>query len=554
MMDIREFRGFRSGQHPYNQEINYSTDAGNLAMRSGEFIPLRSPLFLDTQPALAGARSIHIVRRNDGSYNTIQISDISLAESIADLDERENLYFFSGNISSIVSLRDDYNSQTSYTASSDISRMQPLTRIRATIGRLRPPGSRTADTTLVATYLTPGGEESAPSLASPVFSYDYDDPTTALIVAPNPLTLPIETIRVYMSINGELRLIHEQPFANASVTSSSFVNETFITTDSFNLHPEDTTISLDTLSSTAPPIRPPHNFVNISGGRIAAVSNNSRSVFISEAGNPISFPYEIPIDRRIVRIMRYGDDLLVLTDGRPSVIVADEVPREQELPFTEPCISAESAVDMGYAIFYLSYSGICMVSGFTGQVMTMDNRFDGGSEIINVDEWQELNLTTVQAANYRGQYIFYYREDATTWKGLLYSPRYQELMNLPEITAEQLFFVKDPDASVGMESLEVYQLLNGEFSRFRWNAGEKLVGYWEREYQVPQSEQFVYGRVTASGYEGARITIDGISKAVPNDKIFTLPQSKRSRVTRVRFESRDVTQVLQMAYRAEDLY
>ena len=64
----------------------------------------------------------------------------------------------------------------------------------------------------------------------------------------------------------------------------------------------------------------------------------------------------------------------------------------------------------------------------------------------------------------------------------------------------------------------------------------------------------MYGRVTASGYEGARITIDGRSKAVPDDKIFTLPQSKRSRVTRVRFESRDVTQVLQMAYRAEDLY
>ena len=564
MRDIREFRGYREGFHPYNQRDNYATYAKNLWQTSGEFSPMCDNLAVPYGfTALPGLQSIQIARRNDGTYSTIQIPDISLAEGIATEDDRENLYFYDGTDTGIISLANSYTDDITYSRVFGLANAQPPGRVSGTffapdgtsIG-LPLPGERTADTTIVATYLTVDGHESAASFASRVFSYDYDDEMFATVWVP--MSAAIDRLRIYMAVAGEFRLIREEPITLTGVglggnLTGTTLTENILATTRFTLDPNDTTVPL--VEWAVPPKNPLQNLINISGGRIAGVAQDRRSVWISDPENPISFPHRIPMANRVVRIIRSGEDLLVLTDGRPSVITGYETPYEQELDFSEPCISADSVVDMGFAIMYASPNGICAIERYSGSILTMDNRYDGNIEIIDHKKWRARPTSTIKATSYQGRYLYYMTDGTGTWKGTAFNTQYGELIDMPDLAGDNIFFVKNPDASIGGEALDIYSQIGDQLTVERFMYGNsRLLGEWVRDFEVLESEPIVYARIQSTDYAGCSLTIDGGTSPVTDDRHFTVKSANRKRVVTHRLEGRGDIQSLKTGHDSARLY
>jgi len=574
MIEIREFRGFRPGLHPYNQRSEYSSKAGNLWLTSGEFRPLQDLLRLDYQPETPRFPfdTIQVIRRNDGSYDYMHVDSYSVAESYYTADDRE-LVFANASMGNpidpdlgtalAVSLQGQYTDADTYGGNLLSQYISPRViglafRPEAGVAVEVPPqGERIDNTVLLATILTRDGFETSPTLATRVFSFDYTDSIRAFVNVSDKMT-NIKSIRIYMEIEGQARLIHEEPINLAfpaqggNIVGTNLDGENILGTAFFTLDPADAEGELLTLDADGP--ANVKNMINASNGRLAGVSWNNRTVHMSDQGNPISWPIEIPIDRRIVRIIRSGEEVLVLTDGRPSVITGYETPYEQQIPFAEPCIAPESVVDMGFAILYVSYSGICAIQNYSGTVLTMDNRHDGGSEVINTREWQQLELTSIKASSYQGRYIFYFRQGGL-WKGYAYNVRYSELMELPDIQADDIYLVKNPDSSTGNESLEVFTEISGTLTRHQFNAGSRLTGYWEREFEIKEHEPLVYLRVCAEDYNNCRFRVNsGDWIDITDDGIFAIDSTFRDRKATFRIESSAIIQSFRIAHRAEDLY
>ena len=559
MINIREFRGSRPALHPYNQPLSYGTKTSNLWLRSGEYQPMRANQSVPYGLPLDGplpTESIQIVRRNDGSYDYLHIPDISLAESVSVNDINERVYFGAPPVAGLngfafmLQLANNYTDAIDYAVDSIGPFQPPAGRVKVTTANTLPSGGGDDTTVLYVTYLLPTGEESVPSLPSVAFGFDFDI-TVGITVKMSPASYAMAGFfRVYMEVDGTARLLTERTAATYDAATEELIIGGIV------LSPDETTEEMATLDSYPPPVDGYKNVITWHNGMLAAVSQDNRSVLISEPGNALSWPRSIPFARNIVRIMRSGDNLVVLTDSRPSVIVggSPETAQEVDLDFDEPCISAQSAVDMGFGIVYCSHNGICVISNGSGYIATQDNRFDGGTAVI--DPWEHDGRGVV-ASSYHGQYIYYTPTGTGSWKGRSYSFKYAELMDLPSMTGNKLFMVKNPDADLGQETLELFTAADftSNLERYRFQAGDNTIrGNWERKIELPRAEPVTYGRVTAEDYNDIYVTVGDWTKHVTDNKPFAVKSTKRSRITTIGITGASVVQALQLAHSIEELY
>ncbi|MGI9251356.1 MAG: hypothetical protein ACR2PR_09170 [Pseudohongiellaceae bacterium] len=123
--------------------------------------------------------------------------------------------------------------------------------------------------------------------------------------------------------------------------------------------------------------------VAMPGGFLAAHSDTW--IWFSAVGRPTVWPREYRIriggGAKIQTIERSVDSLYVFADGSPPVIITAQYPQSPFITFSEVpwyCVSGGSVINTGHGLFYASRSGIVVLSGTGGRLLT-DGMFDAGS-------------------------------------------------------------------------------------------------------------------------------------------------------------------------------
>jgi len=166
-------------------------------------------------------------------------------------------------------------------------------------------------------------------------------------------------------------------------------------------------------------LTPPADLSNLTplwNGMLAGISGNG--VRICEPFTPYAWPiaYDVvPPDSKPVALGVFGQNLLVLTTGRP-VIAAGSGPDSmdaQPLEFSQACIAPESAVSMGVGVAWASEDGLCWYGAGGPRILT--------AGLMTRDDWQALKPETIIGKMYEGLYFGSY-DDGAGRKGFMLDP------------------------------------------------------------------------------------------------------------------------------------
>lgn len=139
-------------------------------------------------------------------------------------------------------------------------------------------------------------------------------------------------------------------------------------------------------------------------GMMAGITG--RAVRFCEAYTYYAWPisYEIlPTNAKPVALATFGQTLVMLTDGNPSVITggSPESMDEQPAEFYQACIAPLSAVSMGHGVAWASPDGLAYVGNGGPRLLT--------AGIMTREDWQALNPSTIQGCMYEGRYFGFYQ-------------------------------------------------------------------------------------------------------------------------------------------------
>jgi hypothetical protein len=138
-------------------------------------------------------------------------------------------------------------------------------------------------------------------------------------------------------------------------------------------------------------------------GMMAGISG--RAVRFCEAYTYYAWPiaYEIlPTNAKPVALATFGQTLVMLTDGNPSLITGSspESMDEQPVEFYQSCIAPLSAVGMGHGVAWASPDGLAYVGAGGPRLLT--------AGVMTRDDWQDLVPSGIIGAMYEGRYFGFY--------------------------------------------------------------------------------------------------------------------------------------------------
>lgn len=258
--------------------------------------------------------------------------------------------------------------------------------------------------TYVYTWLTPWGEESAPSPASNTV-YLYEGTSVAISGLPSALPMADSNYagKVFQtsSSRGVMQL-------NIYRTVTSTTGTTYYKAGSVNL---GTTTFTDTQPLTALTVSLPSTTwfpppVGLTGVR--AIHNNmlmgftGTTVCFSEPGQPHSWPtaYYQEIGRTVVAVGTVGTTVVVLTDANPWIIQGNTPAAMQKvrLDTNMPCTSKRGVVNMDWGLCFPTRGGIAVFSAMAGASLATNYVYDWDNFRTIVDP------TTITATRYNNKY------------------------------------------------------------------------------------------------------------------------------------------------------
>ena len=253
-------------------------------------------------------------------------------------------------------------------------------------------GTRTSETVFyVYTYVTDVGEESAPSPVSTIVSIQNGDHVSITNMVPPPYgAYGVNRIRVYRTQSG------------SSSTQFYYLTEvlSMFTTAS------DTGQTIGEVLPTTTWLAPPADLRHLTAmwnGMMAGISGPS--VRVCEAFVPYAWPiaYEIlPLDTTPVALVTFGQNLVILTNGRPILVTGSSPDSldEQPIEYTHACVAEMSAVSIGTGVVYASPDGLAFVG--TGGARLLTER------VMTRVEWQAINPSSMRGAYFEGRYYATY--------------------------------------------------------------------------------------------------------------------------------------------------
>lgn len=396
-------------------------------------------------------------------------------------------------------------------------------------------GASTNNTTVfvVFTYVTDADEESAPS--PPSAQVDCKDDATLTINGFG--TLPagsfgINRIRIY------------QTQAGSSTTDFFFQQEIAATATSA---PWALSGNLGEVMPSTTWLAPPadlHHLTGMWNGMMAGITG--RSVRVCEAYVPYAWPaaYEIVApDVSPVALVTWGEQLLVLTNGRP-LLVTGSTPDALSAPpveFSQACVSDKSAVEVGDGVVWASADGLAYYGARGAQLLT--------NGIATRDDWQALNPATMVGFFHQGMYCAFYQDAGSVWRGLMIDPG----------NPTGLFFLDFGFASVFRDpySQQVYGLASdGTIQKF--NAGSAKVSSFKTKVFRQQAPitGFARGEFVGTGQATISLYADGVLKATVTAnpaETFNLPGGYYANEFQMEFSTSGDIQGVVMAHSIEEL-
>jgi hypothetical protein len=351
------------------------------------------------------------------------------------------------------------------------------------------------------TYVTDVGEESAPTAPSLELSCSSSSTVTVLSFAAPPAgNYGINRIRIYRTQSGT--------GGNADFYFVREIAATLTTTT------DDGRPIAEPLPSTAW-LTPPEDLHSLTGlwnGMMAGISG--RSVRFCEAFVPYAWPfaYEVlPTNTTPVALATFGQTLVMLTDGNPSIITGGtpDAMDEQPMEWSQACVAPLSAVGMGHGVAWAAPDGLAYVGNGGPRLLT-----DG---ILTRDDWQALKPETITGTMYEGRYFGFYNDG--TRKAFMLDPANPQGMYFMDFGVDAVYLDRLQDALYVLDGVNVK----------KWDAGAALtVTVRTKVHRMPKPVPgFACAEVVADSYPVSfKLYADGALKhtqSVASSAPFRLP-------------------------------
>lgn len=350
------------------------------------------------------------------------------------------------------------------------------------------------------TYVSDAGEESAPAPPSSMVSaYPNSTITLGLFAAPPAGAYGISRIRIYRTQansggGADFFFLREIGVGTASTT--------------------DDGRDLGEVLPTTTWLPPPADLAWLTGlwnGMMAGISG--RSVRFCEAYTYYAWPmaYEVlPMNAQPVALATFGQTLVMLTDGNPSVITggSPESMDEQPVEFYQACVSPLSAVGMGHGVAWASPDGLAYLGSGGPRMLT-----DG---LMTREDWQALKPETIQGCMYEGRYFGFYNDGAR--KGFVLDPA----------NPQGIYFLDFGVDAVHVDALQDALFVLDGVNIKKWDAGDALTVTFKSKvfHQTKPVPGFACAEVVGSYPATFKLYADGVLKhtqTVTSANPFRLP-------------------------------
>lgn len=279
------------------------------------------------------------------------------------------------------------------------------------------------------------------------------------------------------------------------------------------------------------------NLTPLWNGMLAGICGNS--VRFSEAYKEYAWPSEydaIAPDGKPVALGVFGQNLLVLTTGRPMVLSGSSPDSMDQQPLDIPqgCVAPLSAVSMGSGVAWASNDGLCWFGAGGARILT--------AGIMTREDWQALVPSSITGHMYEGLYFGSY-DNGSGRKGFMIEPG----------NPQGIYFLDTGYPVAHFDELQDQLYVLGGTNVGRWDAGAPMTYTFKSKlFKLPKPTQaFAAAEVVADAYPvTAKFYADGVLKhtqTVANNNVFRLPGGFYTQTWQVELTGTNPIQGLAMA-------
>lgn len=364
--------------------------------------------------------------------------------------------------------------------------------------------------TAVYTYVSAYGEEGPPSTPSSVSTVNISESITVSNMSTAPSgSYNIATKRIYLSStvgsNAEFQFWKEVPVGMSSISGSynqSALGEVLPSTDW---------------------VAPPSNLLGLrmmaNGIAVGFVENTA---YVSEPNLPHAWPNQYTADYKIVGVGTFGQSAAFLTNAFPYVLsgVDPAAMSFEKLSLPQACVSIESIVETGNAVYYASPDGLVMIGSGGIDIVTKG--------LLTPEQWREYNPSSIKASLHEQRYI-----------GLFTRSNGQRGVMIFDFSGSgATFTTADINSSTAITAMhhdartDTLYLAQGT-NIVRYDRGSALTYTWRSKvFRLGHPMNFGFGQLIADAYPVTmKVYADGqlkLTKTVANNNLFRLPSGFRA--------------------------
>jgi len=327
----------------------------------------------------------------------------------------------------------------------------------------------------VYTYVNDWGWESAPSPVSTESNRPSDaQATLSGFTLPPSGNYAINRLRIYRTATG-----------SSGATDFYFLREIALGTQS-------TTDDLRDLGEVCPTVSwamPPEDLSQLTAlwnGMLAGISGNR--IRFCEPYVAYAWPenYDvIPPDSKPVALGVFGQQLVVLTNGRPLIVSGSspDAMDQQLMDLPQACVAPRSVVSMGSGVAWASEDGLCWIGQGGARLIT--------AGIMTRADWQALKPATIIGAYYEGLYLGSF-DDGSGRCGFLIDPA----------STSGIYFFDAGFTVLHVDPLQdqLYGLSGANIQRFDGSTTPLTYRFRSKVFRAPQPINFSCLEVQADSY------------------------------------------------------
>lgn len=508
------FEGENRAMQPKLLPDTVGTLSRNQKPGRGDLRPWKQPSSVASVPA--GTQTIYRMGRDVASDSSYWLSWPTIVHAVRgfDSDDTTERTYYTGDGAPKVTDNTIALASTPYpTAWRPLGVPAPIGAPTVTTDSGTWTGTNTTNA-FVYTYVNDWGWESAPS------------PPSSLLTRPNDSTATITNFSAVPAGNYHITAI--RIYKSASGT----------TTDGFYFHREiaigtaattDDNRDLGELLPTAAWLTPPSDLTWLTAmwnGMMAGISGNA--VRFCEPFTHYAWPiaYDaLPADAKPVALGVVGQQLLVLTTGRPLLVAGSSPDSLDQIPleFNQACVAPRSVVSLGYGVAWASEDGLCLYTSDGPRILT--------AGVMLREDWQALNPSSIVGCLYEGRYIGSF-DDGTGRKGFVIDPTNPKGMYFLDTGYSAMLFDTLRDGLYVLDGTDVK----------KWDSGSAMtVKAKSKLFYSPRPINFAAAEVIADAYPLTfRFYADGSlchTQTVTGQNPFRLPANYLAQSFQLEIES-----------------